>query len=105
MAEVEGKQLKIKTDFEFLPTEGERLEIYVEVPGVGAAVVATAQVTGIEGDFVLARVTKSTGKVQPGQKVRSLEGESTAEPSAATPATAASPAPTPEGPPEPAPPE
>lgn len=75
VAEVQGNRVKIEADFEFLPSKGDRIEVYVDVPEVGPAVVATAIVTGIEGDHVLAEIERSIGNVKPGQKVRSVGGD------------------------------
>jgi formylglycine-generating enzyme required for sulfatase activity/WD40 repeat protein len=68
--EIQGETIRFLADSEFQPVAGDRIEIYVEVPGVGPAVVATAVVTGVEGDHVLAKVERTIGKISAGQKIR-----------------------------------
>jgi uncharacterized protein (TIGR03067 family) len=70
--EVRGTEIKIQPDLEFLSGKGDRIEIYVEVPAVGTAVVGTAIVTAVDGQQVLARIERSTGKIKTGQRVRAL---------------------------------
>ncbi len=80
--EISGQDLKIKADFDFLPDDGQTLEVYVEIPDVGAAVVATAIVRSIENEYVLAKIKRATGTVKVGQKVRAAEesdGESSGD--------------------------
>jgi hypothetical protein len=68
--EIQGETIRFLADSEFQPVAGDRIEIYVEVPGVGPAVVATAVVTGVEGDHMLAKVERNIGKISAGQKIR-----------------------------------
>ncbi|OHB85508.1 MAG: hypothetical protein A2V98_14470 [Planctomycetes bacterium RBG_16_64_12] len=50
--------------------------------GLLGHLIATAVVTGIEGDFVLARIDKATGKVKSDQNVRAVGSGTTTEPRA-----------------------
>ena len=80
VTEVDGKTITIKIGAHFLLEDGHRIEVYVDVPDVGAAVVADAVVTGLDGEIATARIIKSTGKVRTGQKVRGVEEEGELEP-------------------------
>lgn len=74
--QVQGNELIIKPEFEFLPSVDDRVRILVKVPGVGDAPVGTAVVTRIDDERVFARVEESTGKVQPGQIIRAIPAKS-----------------------------
>lgn len=78
--DVEGKVVRILADASAFSAKGERVEIYVDVPGVGPAVVGTAIVTGVEGDYVVAKIERSTGKIKAGQKVRAASSTRPATP-------------------------
>jgi TPR repeat protein len=54
------------------PAVGSTVEIFVDVPGVGAARVATARVSHVSKDTVMAEVIEASGKVLVGQKAHFL---------------------------------
>jgi hypothetical protein len=50
--------------------EGDQVDVFVELPGVGEAQVATAAVSIMLSKSAIAEVQQATGNVKPGQKVR-----------------------------------
>lgn len=60
------------------PTVGQRWEVFVDVPDVGSAVVATVVVTAVQQNSIAARIEQATGRVLPGQKVRPTGAQSPA---------------------------
>ena len=67
---VDGRVLQITTQSEFLPVAGDRLDIFVSVPGVGEAKVGTATIGKVDGDEIQAQVDNATGRIAAGQSVK-----------------------------------
>lgn len=53
---------------------GDRLEVFIELPNVGAAVVGTLVVIETREDLIIAKIAQATGRIEAGQKVRSIAG-------------------------------
>lgn len=69
ISSVEGKVFTIATDSELLPAAGDKVEIFVEIPGVGKAQVGVATIMMVEGTTITAMVESSSGRVIVGQHV------------------------------------
>ena len=70
VTQVKGEAITVTIDGDVKPSEGDKMEIFVEVPGVGKGRVGTATVTAVLGELVLAKIQSASGQVRPGQKVR-----------------------------------
>lgn len=71
VASVDGASITIAIDAksQWLPTAGDMLLVFVDVPGVGKASVATGTVTRVDSGGVVGAIDSSTGQVQVGQLV------------------------------------
>jgi hypothetical protein len=78
VASVQGPKLRIALDGGGTPREGDPFEVFVDIPGVGEAQVATGQVATALSKSVLGKVGQATGKVKLGQKVRISQTPSSA---------------------------
>ena len=72
VTQVQGETLVVTLVPGVTLSEGDRVEVFVELPGVGDAQVATATVIAVAGNSATAKLQQATGKVEPGQKVRRL---------------------------------
>lgn len=75
VATVAGKSITIASSSNFLPAVGDKFGVFVEIPGVGKASVATGIVTRVTDGVIVATIEKSTGTVKLGQIV-SIEAPS-----------------------------
>lgn len=89
ITDVQDAKILIALEGGATPKEGDRVEIFVEIEGIGQARVAAGTVTTVLGKSALAEVQQATGTVQIGQKVR-IVAASTPAPAGdtAAPATA-----------------
>ena len=85
VASVDGDTITITAKSEFVPNEGDAVEVFVDVPGVGKALVASAKVTSVSGDGIVAKVVESTGRVAAGQQVTIDSPKATRRPDAQVP--------------------
>lgn len=69
IVQVQGDTFTLKLDSDRRPQVQDKVEIFVEVPGVGQAVVATAVVTEVAPASVRAKLERATGRVQAGQRI------------------------------------
>ncbi|MCA8986390.1 MAG: carboxy terminal-processing peptidase [Planctomycetaceae bacterium] len=83
---VDADSLLLSWEEEPSPGKGDQFEIFVEVPGVGHLKVGSGTITSATEDQIQARVTSTTGKIQPGHKVKLLK-----KPAAPVPANQANP--------------
>ncbi len=75
-AEISGKVSKVadgiitvSSSSELLPAVGDKLSVFVEIPGVGKASVATGSVSSVKDEIIIAKIEKATGTVKTGQGV------------------------------------
>jgi hypothetical protein len=80
VAQVNDRELLVRLDAGGIARSSDAVEIYVEIEGVGPAMVASGVVAGMRDGFVLVEVTRATGKVMPGQKARFIAATSTIVP-------------------------
>ncbi len=67
VAKVAGQDITIKITSDFLPVAGDKLDVYVEIPNIGKAVVGRGAVATVDGETVVAKIDKATGKLVVGQ--------------------------------------
>jgi Flp pilus assembly protein TadD len=77
VTQVQGETLYITPSPGVTLHEGDRVEVFVDLPGVGEAQVATATVARVLVKSVSAKVLQATGQVAPGQQVRMTTGGQT----------------------------
>jgi hypothetical protein len=80
VAQVRGEKLVITPSPGVTLHEGDRVEIFVDLPDIGEAKVGTARVVVMLSKAAVAKVQDATGKVEPGQKVRILSAAPSATP-------------------------
>lgn len=86
VSEVGDKTITINVSSNLLPIAGDKLDVYVEIPDVGKAVVGTGTVTSVEGDTIFAKIDKATGRVAAGQLVTIISAKPQKGPARAQPA-------------------
>ncbi len=69
VASVADKTITVETTSDLLPAIGDKLTVFVEIPGVGRASVASGKVTSIDGGAIRGQIESSSGTVKPGQLV------------------------------------
>lgn len=67
---VADKEITVVTTSTVPPRVGDPLEVFVEVPGVGAASVASGKVSAVQNGLINATIERATGKIAFGQQVR-----------------------------------
>lgn len=67
---VDDKKIAILISGAADPKVGDKFGIFVEVPGVGNAKIASGSITQVEGGFVFGEISESTGKPAMGHRVR-----------------------------------
>jgi hypothetical protein len=75
---VHGAKLRIAVDGGGTPREGDPFEVFVDIPGIGEAQVATGRIAVALSKSVLGKVGQATGRVKPDQKVRISQKPSSA---------------------------
>jgi hypothetical protein len=74
IAEVKADAIKISSDSEFSPNVGDKVEVYVEIPGFPeGAVVGTGKVTEV-GDLITAKIENNSAALKKDQRVRIHHG-------------------------------
>ena len=66
---VNENSIELSLTGELLPKVGDPLEIHVEVPGVGKAIVGSAKITKADDSTVTAQIVESSGKIATAQRV------------------------------------
>ena len=70
VASISGDTVQIDSFALLRPSVGDKVEIVVNVPGGGVAVVATGKVAKLDGLKTVAKIERATGKIEVGQRTR-----------------------------------
>ena len=71
VVEIEGDSVSLKLDADLLPNVGDKVEIYIEIPGLDdVALVASGTVSQADGDLVLVKIDETPGKIEKAQLAR-----------------------------------
>lgn len=69
VAAVDNNTITISVATDVRPVAGDKVQIYVIIPGVGKAEVGTGKITTADNSTLEAAIESATGKIQPGQMV------------------------------------
>ncbi|MCA9122204.1 MAG: SEL1-like repeat protein [Planctomycetaceae bacterium] len=67
---VNDSVIEVRVTSDLLPVKGDKLEVYVDIPGVGQATVASGSILKVSDVVVVARIDNATGSVRNGQLVK-----------------------------------
>ena len=71
VAEIQGESVSLMLDAELLPNVGDKVEIYIAIPGLDdVALVASGTVSQADGDLVLVQIEETPGKIEKSQLAR-----------------------------------